>query len=375
MSMNIQMVDLVGQYNKIKGEVDKAISDVITKGAFINGPAVSELKAKMEKKFEVKHVIPCGNGTDALQIALMALDLQPGDEVITTPFTFIATAEVISLLKLKPVFVDIDKESYNIDASKIEEKITAKTKAIIPVHLYGQCAEMELILEIAKKHNLFVVEDTAQGINSKYTFSNGVSKYAGTMGDIGTTSFFPSKNLGGFGDGGALLTNSDELAHRLKMITNHGSEKKYYHSIVGVNSRLDTLQAAILNVKIDYLDEYCSARNEVAKYYLDSLGIIPGLILPKISKKSTHVFHQFTIRVLNGKREELKAYLEEEGIPSMVYYPLCLHQQDAFAHEHDGSIMFVSEGYQNEVLSLPMHTELDSSQLEYICSKIKAFFK
>jgi dTDP-4-amino-4,6-dideoxygalactose transaminase len=373
--MNIQMVDLVGQYNKIKGEVDKAISDVITKGAFINGPAVSELKAKMEKKFEVKHVIPCGNGTDALQIALMALDLQPGDEVITTPFTFIATAEVISLLKLKPVFVDIDKESYNIDASKIEEKITAKTKAIIPVHLYGQCAEMELILEIAKKHNLFVVEDTAQGINSKYTFSNGVSKYAGTMGDIGTTSFFPSKNLGGFGDGGALLTNSDELAHRLKMITNHGSEKKYYHSIVGVNSRLDTLQAAILNVKIDYLDEYCSARNEVAKYYLDSLGIIPGLILPKISKKSTHVFHQFTIRVLNGKREELKAYLEEEGIPSMVYYPLCLHQQDAFAHEHDGSIMFVSEGYQNEVLSLPMHTELDSSQLEYICSKIKAFFK
>lgn len=373
MSDNIQMVDLLTQYNRIKPQIDSAIQSVITSSAYINGPAVKELQQKIQDKLNVKHVIPCGNGTDALQIALMALDLKPGDEVITSTFTFIATAEVIALLGLVPVFVDVDLDNYNIIPSEIEAKITSKTKVIIPVHLFGQTSNMDDVMLIAKKHNLKVIEDTAQAIRSEYTFKDGTKGFAGTIGDIGTTSFFPSKNLGCFGDGGAIFTNNDELAQKMRMIINHGSKIKYYHEVIGVNSRLDTLQAAILSVKFDYIDEYCENRQKAAKYYRDNLAGLDWLQTPKKEVYSTHVFHQYTLRIKNGKRDELKAFLQEKGIPSMVYYPVSLHKQQAFLKYHSGEAIKNSELLEEQVLSLPMHTELSEETLEYICNAVKSF--
>ena len=370
----IQMVDLLGQYQKIEKEVNAAILGVIHDTAFINGPAVKQLKTAMQKEFEVKHVIPCGNGTDAIQIALMALDLQPGDEIITTTFTFIATAEVIALLQLTPVFVDADPNNYCISVDAIKEKITSKTNVIIPVHLYGHCSPMEEILEIAEAHNLYVIEDTAQGIGSAYTFKDGTKKFAGTMGHIGTTSFFPSKNLGCYGDGGAMMTNDDALAEKMAMIINHGSKIKYYHEIVGVNSRLDTIQAAILNIKLPHLKAYSAARRKAADYYNEQLSGVEGIETPIIEPYSDHVFHQYTMKVKNGKREALKSFLAERGIPTMVYYPVCLHLQKAFSHYAEGLKLPVAERLQEEVLSLPMHTELDQETQDYIIAQVKAFF-
>lgn len=370
----IQMVDLLTQYKNIESEINQAILDVIETTSFINGPAVKSLKAGMQKEFDVKHVIPCANGTDAIQIALMALDLKPGDEIITTTFTFIATAEVIALLGLTPVFVDVDPNNYCISPSAIAAKITEKTKVIIPVHLYGHCAPMEEILDLANKRGIKVVEDTAQGIGSAYTFSNGNKKFAGTIGDIGTTSFFPSKNLGCYGDGGAIMTNDDSLAEKMSMIINHGSKVKYFHEIVGVNSRLDSMQAAILNVKLPLLKSYSAARRKAADFYCNALKELSGIETPIIESYSDHVFHQFTMKVKNGLRDELKAYLQEKGIPSMVYYPVCLHQQNAFKHYTNGESIPVSEKLQEEVLSLPMHTELDNETLNYITTQIKSFF-
>ena len=371
----IQMVDLQGQYKKIETEVNAAMIDVIQNSAFINGPAVKELKAGMQKAFDVKHVIPCANGTDAIQIALMALDLQPGDEIITTTFTFIATAEVIALLQLKPVFVDVDPDNYCISVDAIKEKITSKTKVIIPVHLYGHCSPMEEILALATEHDLKVIEDTAQGIGSTYTFKNGDKKFAGAIGDIGTTSFFPSKNLGCYGDGGAIMTNSDALAERMAMIINHGSKVKYYHEVVGVNSRLDTIQAAVLNIKLPLLPGYITARKTAAKFYTDSFQDVKEIEPPVIEEYSDHVFHQYTMKVTNGKRDELKSFLQEKGIPSMVYYPVCLHQQKAFQKYADGKAIPVSEKLQKQVISLPMHTELDTETLQFITDTVKEFFK
>ena len=371
----IQMVDLLTQYQHMESDINQAIMEVITSTSFINGPAVKKLKAGMQEAFEVKHVIPCANGTDAIQIALMALDLKPGDEIITTTFTFIATAEVIALLQLTPVFVDVDPHNYCIAPAAIKEKITDKTKVIIPVHLYGQCSPMEEILELAQEHDIKVVEDTAQGIGSTYTFSNGQKQFAGTIGDIGTTSFFPSKNLGCYGDGGALMTNNDELAKKMAMIINHGSKIKYFHEIIGVNSRLDSIQAAILNIKLPRLNGYSAARQKAAHFYLNALQDLSEIEMPVMENYSEHVFHQFTIKVKNGLRDELKAYLQEKGIPSMVYYPVCLHQQKAFAKYADGKPIPVAEQLQKEVLSLPMHTELDEETLTYITAQIKTFFK
>ena len=370
----IQMVDLLGQYQKIEQEVNAAILDVIHNTTFINGPAVKQLKKGLEEAFNVKHVIPCANGTDALQIALMALDLKPGDEIITSTFTFIATAEVIALLQLTPVFVDVDPDNFTISVDAIRQKINAKTKVILPVHLYGQCAPMEEILALAKQYNLKVIEDTAQAIGSLYKFSDGKTQFAGTMGEIGTTSFFPSKNLGCYGDGGAIFTNDDQLAEKMSMIINHGSKVKYYHEIVGVNSRLDSMQAAVLNIKLKHLPEYSAARQKAAKYYSENFKNSNELITPKIESYSEHVFHQYTIRVLNGKRDALKTHLESKGIQSMVYYPVCLHQQNAFKHYFKDEKIPVSEMLQKEVLSLPMHTELSIEQLNYIVNQIKTFY-
>ncbi len=374
-SLQIQMVDLLGQYQKIEKEVNAAILDVIHTTTFINGPAVKQLKKGLEDAFNVKHVIPCANGTDALQIALMALDLKPGDEVITSTFTFIATAEVIALLQLTPVFVDVDPDNFTISVEAIRKKINEKTKVILPVHLYGQCAPMEEILALAKVHNIKVIEDTAQAIGSEYTFKNGKTAFAGTMGEIGTTSFFPSKNLGCYGDGGAIFTNDDALAEKMAMIINHGSKVKYYHEIVGVNSRLDSLQAAILNIKLPHLKAYSAARQKAAKFYSEALKNINELSVPKIESYSEHVFHQYTLKVKNGKRDALKKHLEEKGIPSMVYYPVCLHQQNAFKHYSNEEKIPVSEQLQTEVLSLPMHTELNDEQLQYITEQIKQFYQ
>lgn len=371
----IQMVDLLSQYKKIETEVNNAILGVIQDTAFINGPAVKSLKSGMQTAFNVKHVIPCANGTDAIQIALMALDLKPGDEIITTTFTFIATAEVIALLQLTPVFVDVDPATFCISPQAVEAKITDKTKVILPVHLYGQCAPMEDLINLANKYNLKIIEDTAQGIGSTYTFSNGKKQYAGTMGNIGTTSFFPSKNLGCYGDGGAIFTNSDELAEKMTMIINHGSKVKYYHEIVGVNSRLDTLQAAVLNIKLKHLPDYIAARKKAAAYYSKALNAIEAIETPVVADYSDHVFHQYTLKITNGQRDALKAHLQTKGIPSMVYYPVCLHQQKAFSHYTGGESIPVSEQLQTEVLSLPMHTELTEEQLVYITNAIKDFLK
>lgn len=370
----IQMVDLQSQYHKIKDQIDKAVIDVMESTQFINGPAVKQFADDLAAYLNAKQVIPCANGTDALQIAMMALNLQPGDEVILPAFTYVATAEVIALLKLKPVMVDVDPDTFLIDISKIEPAITSKTKAIVPVHLFGQCADMEQIMAIAHKHHLFVIEDTAQAIGADYTFSDGRKMKAGTIGTIGATSFFPSKNLGCMGDGGAMFTNDETTGKRLKMIANHGQSIQYQHDDIGVNSRLDTIQAAILGIKLKYLDEYAAARNYVAGFYDKAFKSTGQLLIPKRVSNSTHVFHQYTLKVNGINRDELRKYLAEQNIPSMVYYPVPLHFQKAYTNDnyHEGSLP-VTEKLCKSVISLPVSTEMDDEQLNYIASHVLEF--
>ena len=375
-SRKIEMVDLVSQYEKAKPEIDAAIKEVIETSKFINGPAVKDFQADLEKYLDVKHVIPCANGTDALQVALMALDLKRGDEVITSNFTFAATVETIAFLGLTPVLVDVDPHTFNIDIKELEKAITPKTKAIIPVHLFGQCADMEAVLAVAKKNNLFVIEDTAQAIGAEYTFSNGTKKKAGTMGHIGTTSFFPSKNLGCYGDGGALYTNDDNLAKKCKMICNHGQSVQYHYEILGINSRLDSMQAAILKIKLKYLDSYAAARNKAAAYYDKAFANNPKIATPARAKNSTHVFHQYTL-VLNGvDRNKLKEQLAAKEIPAMVYYPVPLHSQPAYKHPaNEGKKFPVTDKLCSSVISLPMHTELSEETLKYITTSFLEIIK
>ena len=364
------MVDLQSQYQKIKGDVDAAIMNVLDSAAFINGPEVKQFEVELAEYLNVKHVIPCGNGTDALQIALMSLGLEPGDEVITADFTFAATVEVIDLLKLNSILVDVDYDTFTIDVEKLKAAITPKTKAIIPVHLFGQCANMDEIMAVAKEHNLFVIEDTAQAIGADYK-----GQKAGTIGDIGCTSFFPSKNLGCYGDGGAIFTNDDALAHRLRGIVNHGMYKRYYHDEVGVNSRLDSVQAAVLRRKLPLLNDYNAARNKAAAYYSAAFADIDELLTPVKGEDTTHVFHQYTLRVTNGKRNDLQAFLTEKEIPAMIYYPVPLRKQKAYDNGHYNDVDFPNTNkLVEEVMSLPMHTELDEEQLAYITSAVREFF-
>jgi dTDP-4-amino-4,6-dideoxygalactose transaminase len=372
----IQMVDLKSQYNFIKKEVADNMLQVFESSTFINGPMVKAFQADMECYLKVKHVIPCANGTDALQIALMGLKLDPGDEVITSDFTFAATAEVISLLKLKPVLVDVDPQTFNIDPEAVEKAITLKTKAIIPVHLFGQCAAMDSILDLAKKHDLFVLEDNAQAIGATHTFTNGKEAKTGTLGNIGATSFFPSKNLGAYGDGGAILTNDDELAHFIRAIVNHGMYKRYYHDVVGVNSRLDALQASVLKVKLQYLDFYNERRKEAAMRYSDHFKNHQNLVTPHIAGAcNSHVFHQYTLRVINSDRNALVDYLNKREIPCGIYYPVPLHSQKAFIDPKIDSADFpVTNKLVKEVISLPMHSELTHDQIDYITSTVLEFF-
>jgi len=375
MTGTIQMVELRGQYEKIKIDIDQAILNVIETSAFIQGPDVRNFERDLQQYLEVERVISCGNGTDALQIALMALDLKPGDEVIVPSFTYVATAEVIGLLGLTPVMIDVDPCTFNITAELIKPAISAKTKAIIPVHLFGQCTEMEAIVSIAKDNGIKIIEDTAQALGAVYTFGNGEKKRAGTIGDIGCTSFFPSKNLGCYGDGGALYTNNTELGDRLKMVANHGQRKKYYHEVLGVNSRLDTIQAAVLGVKLKHLDEYSESRNKVASYYDKHLNNISGLTIPARSAQSTHVFHQYTIKIADGRRNELQGYLKDKGIPSMIYYPLPLFEQEAYKNiGRCVGEMNTTKTLCEQVLSLPIHTELAEDTLDYITETIKSYF-
>ena len=372
----IQMVDLRTQYEKIKTEIDENIATVLESTAFIKGAKVEEFARELSYFLNVKHVIPCGNGTDALQIALMALGLKPSDEIICPAFTFIASAEVIGLLGYRPVLVDVDYDSYNVTAKNIEQAISVKTKAIIPVHLFGQAAPMETIMDIAKKYDLHVIEDTAQAIGADYIYEDGRKQKLGTIGTIGCTSFFPSKNLGCYGDGGAIFTNDDELAEKMKMISNHGMKVRYHHDVLGVNSRLDTIQAAVLSVKLKYLEEYQAARYKAAQVYTEGLKGIEQIETPIELSYSTHVYHQYTIKVKNGERDNLKKFLEENNIPAMVYYPIPLHKQKAFLPiARQGSSFEVSESLSEQVLSLPMHTELDNEQQQYIIGKIKEFFQ
>ena len=367
----IQMVDTRTQYHKIKPEVDKAVVDVMESTAFINGKIVQDFAAGLSSYLNIKHTIPCANGTDALQIAMMALGLQPGDEVITPSFTYIATTEVIALLKLTPVFVEVDPKTFCIDPAAIEKAITVKTKAIVPVHLYGQAAPMEAIMTIAKKHNLFVIEDNAQAIGCDYTFSDGSKKKTGTIGHIGTTSFYPSKNLGAFGDGGAIFTNDDDLAIKLKMIANHGQSKQYYHDVVGCNSRLDSVQAAILNIKLKHLDEYASARRKVADHYDKSFAGNARIKTPARASYSNHVFHQYTLVLEGIDRDGLKSFLASHKIPSMIYYPVPGHKQKMFSHFNVASqSMPVTDWLTERVISLPIHTEMDAEQLNFITEKV-----
>ena len=364
----IEMVDLRSQYLKIKEAVDAGIQEVIDTTQFVKGGKVKEFEQKLAQYLGVKHVIAVGNGTDALQIALMALGLKSGDEVITPTFTFIATAEVVALLGLTPVLVDVDYDTMCVTPEAIERAITPRTKAIVPVHLFGQNADMEAILAVAHKYGLSVVEDACQSMGSKYTFSDGRVVASGTMGDIGCTSFFPSKNLGCYGDGGALFTNDDELAQKIRVIANHGMEVRYHHDVVGVNSRLDSIQAAVLLAKLPHLDEYIAARQRAAAYYTEALEGDKRFIVPKVGERTTHAFHQYTLRCVGVDRDELREKLAEKGVPAMVYYPIPLHQQKAYqdARYKDGDFP-VAERLAKEVLSLPMHTELDAEQLEYIC--------
>ena len=371
----IRMVDLKKQYDFLEEEVALVMREVLDSTAFINGPMVQAFQKDLEQYLNVKHVIPCANGTDALQIALMGLKLEPGDEVITADFTFAATVEVISLLKLKPVLVDVDPQTFNIDPKAIEKAITPKTKAIIPVHLFGQAAAMEEILSMAKKHKLFVIEDNAQGIGADYTFSDGTQAKTGTLGDVSATSFFPSKNLGAYGDGGAIFTNDDDLAHFIRGIVNHGMYQRYHHDVVGVNSRLDALQAAVLKVKLQYLDFYNERRKEAALRYTDLLKDHPKLVTPfRDGACNSHVFHQYTLRVLDGNREGLAQALQAKNIPYGIYYPIPLHQQKAYEDPSTDTYAFpVTNQLVKDVISLPMHSELSVAQIEYICSEVCTF--
>jgi len=369
----LQMVDLQTQYEFIKDQVDSSVLEIFKRGTFINGPSVKEFQTELEEYLKVKHVIPCANGTDALQIALMSLDLKPGDEIITSDFTFAATVEVIALLRLKPVLVDIDEDTFNIDCDEIIKAITPKTKAIIPVHLFGQVANMNKVMEIAKANNLFVVEDNAQAIGAIYN-SN---KKSGTIGHLGTTSFFPSKNLGCYGDGGAIFTNNDDLAHTIRGIVNHGMYKRYHHDVVGVNSRLDSVQAAVLKAKLPLLDFYNERRKEASILYSKNFKNNKNLI-PPIVKEScqSHVFHQYTLRVLNGKRDELSEFLNDNKIPHGIYYPIPLHRQKAYTDESYKKEDFkTSIMMSKQVISLPMHSELDEEQINFISQKVNQFFK
>lgn len=371
------MVDLHQQYLRIKQDIDIRWNEIMNTSSFIQGSDVQCFRENLEKYLGVRHVIPCANGTDALQISMMALGLQPGDEVITTNFTFIATAEVIALLRLKPVLVDALPDTFNIDPVAVEKAITPRTKAIVPVHLFGQCANMEELLRIAKKHQLHIIEDACQALGSEYIFSDGSRKKAGTIGDIGCTSFFPSKNLGCYGDGGAIFTNDDALAERLRQITNHGAKVRYYHDEIGVNSRLDTLQAAVLDVKLPYLDGYNAARRKAADYYDKAFANCSLLQLPVRSSFSTHIFHQYTL-VLGSRlnRTEIQEYLKEQGVPAMVYYPVPLHIQKAYKDSRYKEGDFpITEKLCQKVLSLPMHTELKEEQLEYITRHVLQFIQ
>lgn len=378
--MKIQMVDLKGQYMKIKPEVDAAIQNVIDNTAFINGPIVKEFSQNLSDYMGGCHVIPCANGTDALQIALMALDLKPGDEVIVPAFTYVASAEVIGLLGITPVMVDVDYETFNVTVDNIKKALSDKTKAIIPVHLFGQSCDMEPILAFAKEHNLYVIEDNAQAIGAEYTFSDGHKEKTGTMGTIGCTSFFPSKNLGCYGDGGAIFCKDDVLAEKLRMIANHGQKVKYHHSVIGCNSRLDSIQAAILNVKLKHLDEYGKARYAAASYYTEKLKTFDPeekfFITPKELDQSTHVYHQYTLQIKNGKRDALKQFLADAGIPSMIYYPLPLQEQEAFKPiTRAAEDLTISRDIAYSVLSLPVHTEMTKDIQDVIIDKITEFYK
>jgi dTDP-4-amino-4,6-dideoxygalactose transaminase len=378
----IQMVDLKGQYQEIKDKVDSSIQSVIDSASFINGPKVKEFQLNLENYLNIKHVIPCANGTDALQIAMMGLGLKAGDEVITADFTFAATVEVIALLGLTPVLVDVDPNSFNIDIESIKKAITPKTKAIVPVHLFGQCADMESILKIAHDHNLFVIEDNAQAIGATYTFSNGKKAKAGTLGNVSSTSFFPSKNLGCYGDGGAIFTNDDDLAHTIRGIVNHGMYKRYHHDVVGVNSRLDSIQAAVLDAKLPKLDSYNKARRNAASNYNIAFKNHPNLITPKAGFScdnicencDCHVFHQYTLRLINADRDALVSYLNSKNIPCGVYYPIPLHKQKAYKSDrYEESNFSVTNQLSKEVFSLPMHTELDNNQIAYITKEVLDF--
>ena len=368
------MVDLRGQYDKIKEQVDRSIQEVIETTTFINGPEVHSFQSELENYLNVKHVIPCANGTDALQIAMMALDLQPGDEVITPSFTYVATTEVIALLKLKPVFVEVDPKTFCLDPEAVRAAVTPQTKAIVPVHLYGQSAEMEAIMSIAKEFGLFVIEDNAQAIGSTYTFKDGKTVKTGTIGDVGCTSFFPSKNLGCFGDGGAMCTNNDELAKKLKMIANHGQSERYYHDMVGCNSRLDAIQAAVLNVKLPLLDQYIDARRSAADYYDKAFAGNNKLTIPYRADNSYHVFHQYTLILHDVDRNGLWSFLAENNVPSMIYYPVPAHKQKMFASfgaaEYE---LDKTDWLTHRVISLPMHTELEEEQKKYIVENVLEF--
>jgi len=370
------MVDLQTQYAHIKQEIDAGIQEVIDSAAFVKGQKVTDFQAHLEQYLGVRHVIPVGNGTDALQIALMGLGLKPGDEVITPTFTFIATAEVVALLGLTPVVVDVDWNTMNMDIEAVRRAITPRTKAIVPVHLFGQCADMEALVNLAEEHHLFIVEDACQAIGAEYTFSDGRTKQAGTIGHIGCTSFFPSKNLGCYGDGGAIFTDDDDLAAKMRAIANHGMVVRYHHDMVGVNSRLDSIQAAVLDAKLPHLDEYIAARQKAAAYYDKAFGNNDKLLVPGRQAHSTHVYHQYTLRVVGADRDQLRAGLAERGIPAMIYYPVPLHQQKAYLDPRykDGDFP-VAERLAGCVLSLPMHTELDEEQLQYITSTVLELIK
>ena len=369
----IQMVDLQSQYYKIKADVDNAVLNVIDSAMFINGPEVKSFQTELEQYLDIKHVIPCANGTDALQVALMALDLEEGDEVITVDFTFAATVEVIELLKLKSVLIDVDYDTFTLDTEKLKRAITSKTKVIIPVHIFGQCANMEEILKIAEEHDITVIEDNAQAIGSEFTFSDGTVKKSGTMAKLGTTSFFPSKNLGCYGDGGAIFTDDDDLAYKMRGIVNHGMYERYYHDEVGVNSRLDSLQATILRKKLPLLDTYNDARRKAADYYDEAFAGNPNILTPKRADYSTHVFHQYTLRILNGKRNDLQKFLTEKEIPAMIYYPVALRKQKAYFQESDPKDFMNTDKLLEQVISLPMHTELEEEQLKYITEAVLEF--
>lgn len=372
----IQMVDTKTQYLAIKEEVDAAIHEVLDSTAYINGKAVKDFAQHLATYLDVQHVIPCANGTDALQIAMMALGLQPGDEVITPSFTYIATTEVVALLNLKPVFVDVDPVTYCMDIESLKKAITPKTKAIVPVHLYGQAAPMEEILAIAKQHNIYVIEDNAQAIGCDYTFSDGTKKKTGTMGHIGATSFYPSKNLGAFGDGGALFTNDAVLANKMSMIANHGQSERYYHDVVGCNSRLDSIQAAILNIKLKHLNKYNAARQEVAAYYSKGFAAIEQIVTPATASYTTHVFHQYTMQLKNVDREKFIAHLSAKDIPCMIYYPVPGHLQKMFGEQNKTTWdLPVTDSLTPCVCSLPIHTEMDQEQLAYIVEGVQSFFK